>query len=153
MLRKNANLPDEDHVMRYVGWNNLRRDGDDNDRVIGFLPEAFRRRPEEEVLSVNWLEFFPEPATRVRDCVWVLRKAMRARPKSAFAIGNVSKIKGTCYAHGAKIRILYEPEEGEPAHSAIRHLPRDDLMLLAALADDAFSEIVRNAEIPLQPED
>jgi hypothetical protein len=35
MQAKITNLPDEDHVMRYVPWKKLRRDEDDN--VLGFL--------------------------------------------------------------------------------------------------------------------
>lgn len=139
-------MPDEDHVMRNVPWSRLRRDEDDN--VLGFLPEAFQLRPDEEWLSVNWMEFFTDPVTRVRDAVWAMRKSRDIGAKSAFAIGNVGKIKHTCLAHGAKIRIVYEPEENNPAHSGIRRLPRDDLILLEALANDAFADMVKNADIP-----
>jgi hypothetical protein len=56
MKAKVTNLPDEDHVMRYVSWARLRRDEDDN--ILGFLGAAFQLRPDEESLSVNWLEYF-----------------------------------------------------------------------------------------------
>jgi hypothetical protein len=146
-------LPDQDHVVRHVPWAKLRRDGDDN--VLGFLPAAFERRPDEESLSVNWLECecFLEPTTRVRDCIWAMRKARKAGGKSAFAIGNVGKIKATCLEQGQKVRIVHEPKDGEPAHAGIRRLPRDDLKLLAALAEDAFVEMVRNGDIADQPGD
>lgn len=150
MPKKITNLPDEDHVMRHVPWKKLRRDEDDN--VLGFLPQAFELRPDEEALSVNWVEFFSDPATRVRDSVWAMRKARDAGGKSAFGIGNVGKIKETCLARGIRVRILHEPRGNEPAHAGIRRLPPDDLTLLAALAEDAFTEMVRNADIPSQPE-
>lgn len=146
MPSKITNLPDNDHVMRYVPWGRLRRDGDDN--VLGVLPQAFQLRPDELSLSVNWVEFFSDPVTRVRDCVWAMRRARSAGTKSAFAIGNVAKIKDTCLKHGFKVRIVHEPKDNEPAHSAIRRLPPDDLTLLAALAEDAFSEMIRNTDIP-----
>lgn len=76
---------------------------------------------------------------------------MTVGAKSAFAIGNVGRIKETCLAREARVRIVHEPEDDDPAHSAIRRLPRDDLTLLAALADEAFSEMVRNADVPRQP--
>jgi hypothetical protein len=148
MPSKIQNLPNDDHVMRYVPWTRLRKDEDDN--VLGFLPQAFQLRPEEEGLSVNWVEYFSNPATRRRECVWAMRKARSVGGKSAFAVGNVGKIKATCLASGAMVRIVHEPRDGEPSHSAIRRLPYDDLSLLAALAEDAFVEMVRNADIPNQ---
>jgi hypothetical protein len=151
MSARITNLPDEDHVMRYVPWGKLRRDEDDN--VLGFLPQAFQLRPDEEALSVNWIEYFSDPATRRRDSVWAMRRAMGVGAKSAFAIGNVGRIKTTCLASGVKVRIVHEPKDNEPAHSAIRRVPRDDLNLLAALADEAFAEMMRNTDIPRQPED
>jgi hypothetical protein len=148
MPSKIINLPDQDRVMRHVPWKKLRRDGDDN--VLGFLPQAFERRPDEDSLSVNWIEYFSDPTTRVRDCIWAMRKARKAGGQSAFAIGNVGQIKDTCLKRGHKVRIVHEPKDSEPAHSAIRRLPPDDLTLLAALAEDAFAEMVRNADIPNQ---
>jgi len=135
--------------MRYVPWTKLRRDEDDN--VLGALPQAFQLRPEEEALSVNWIEYFSDPATRIRDSVWAMRKAMGVGKKSNFAIGNVGKIKATCLASGGiRVRIVYEPKDNEPAHSAIRRVPRDDLSILAALADEAFAEMVRKVDVPQQ---
>jgi hypothetical protein len=151
VLKKYENLPDADRVVRCVGWTKLRRDGEDNDRVIGFLGIAFQRNPDHDGLSVNWLEHFPDEETRVRDCVWAFRSARTVGPKAAFAIGMVGKIKETAAAHGAKVRIIYDPQEGEPAHSEVRQLPRDDMILLDALAQDAFTEMVLNSEIGPQP--
>ena len=144
-----SNLPEKDHIMRYVPWSKLRRDG--NDTVLGFLPQAFQLREGEEALSVNWVEYFPNPATRVHDCVRALRQARSAGKKSAFGVGNVETIKQTCLDRGIKVRILHEPKEGEPAHAGIRRLPRDDLTLLAALAEDAFIYLIRNADVPETP--
>jgi hypothetical protein len=42
--------------MRYVPWTRLRKDEDDN--VLGFLGDAFKLKPNEDHLSVNWLEYF-----------------------------------------------------------------------------------------------
>lgn len=146
MKAKGMNLPDEDHVMRYVPWARLRKDEDEN--VIGFLPHAFELRPEEESLSVNWLEYFNgDREDRIRDSVKMFRNTRKVGKKSAFGIGNVGQIKETCGANGALVRIVYEPEANNQAHSAIRRLPRDDLSLLEALAADAFGELVRNVDV------
>jgi hypothetical protein len=147
MKAKVTNLPDEDHVMRYVSWARLRRDEDDN--VLGFLGEACQLRPNEESLSVNWLEYFDgDRDTKIRMSVNIFRQTITVRTKSAFGIGNVAKIKEICRASGASARVVYEPTDNNPSHSAIRRLPRDDLSLLEALAADAFVELVQNTAIP-----
>jgi len=43
MQARVTNLPNEDHVMRYVAWGKFPRDEDDN--VLGFLGEAFELKP------------------------------------------------------------------------------------------------------------
>jgi hypothetical protein len=146
MKAKVTNLPDEDHVMRYVPWARLRRDGDDN--VLGFLGEAFQLKPKEESLSVNWLEYFHgEKDEKIHLSVEAFRHTITVGKKSAFGIGNVAKIKDICRANGASVRIVYEPTDDNPSHSGIRRLPRDDLSLLEALAADAFVELVQNTAI------
>lgn len=147
-MEKGANLPDDHHVMRYVPWSRLLRDEDDN--VVGFLAQAFALRPDEESLSVNWLEYFGgDRKTNIRDSVLEFRRTLtKVGRKSAFGIASVKKIKDTCSATaGVKVRVVYEPGKNNPAHSGIRHLPRDDLNLLDALAAEAFSELVRNSDV------
>ena len=134
--------------MRYVAWGRLRKDGD-NDRVLGFLPAAFRPRENEEFLSLNWLEWFGgEQSSQIKASVMMFRKTMNVGSKSAFGIGNVRKIKEICRAHSISVRIVYEPKDDNSAHAGIRRLPRDDLALLEALAADAFVDLVHNAAIP-----
>jgi hypothetical protein len=150
---KGKNLPDEDHVIRYVPWGRLRKDEDEN--VLGFLPQAFQLRPEEAYLSVNWVEHYDgDRETQIRLSVWAMRNSFE-RPlgaKSAFAIGNVAQVKKTAQAFGSRVRVVHEPElPTNPGHSAIRQLPRDDLNLLDALAADAFTERVSNIDIPPKP--
>lgn len=147
MKAKVTNLPDEHHVMRYVSWNRLRKD--ENDNVLGFLGEAFQLKQNEESLSVNWLEYFDRDRdTKIRMSVETFRQTITVGKKSAFGIANVSKIKEICRAYGTNVRIVYEPTDNNPSHSAIRRLPRDDLSLLDALAADVFVELVQNAAIP-----
>jgi len=142
-----TNLPDNDHVMRYVPWGRLRRDGDDN--VLGFLGVAFQRRANEDSLSVNWLEYFPgDRDTKIRASVTKFRETIHVGTKSAFGVGNVARVKNVCRANGARVRIVYEPTDDNLSHSGIRRLPRDDLSILDALAADAFVDLVQNTAIP-----
>jgi hypothetical protein len=146
MQARITNLPDDDHVMRYVPWGKLRRDEDDN--IVGFLGEAFKLRPDEDALSVNWLEYFEgDREARIQASVRTFRSTLRVGTKSAFGVGNVAKIKEVCRARSARVRIVYEPREDNQSHSAIRRLPRDDAILLDALAADAFAELIYNTVI------
>ena len=148
-INKGMNLPNQDHVIRHVSWSKLRRDGDDN--ILGFLPQAFALRPVEESIksiSVNWLEYYDgDHATRTKKSVQSLRTTKPIGEKTAFGIGNVGKIKEICSQNAAVVKIVYAPTDGNPSHSVIRHLPKDDLSLLAAMATDAFCELVLNADI------
>lgn len=146
MKKRGMPLPNEDHVMRHVPWARLRKD--ENENVIGFLGQAFELRPGEQELSVNWLEYFDgDQDRRIRESVKLLRTTKNIGAKSAYAIGNVEKIKRTCGESGAQIRIVYAPGKNNPAHAEIRRLPRGDADLLEALAADAFTDLVRNALI------
>ena len=148
-ISKWANLPNQDHVIRHVPYSKLRKDEDDN--ILGFLPEAFALKPIEETkksISVNWLEYFSgDHEVRTERAIQGLRTTKSIGKKSAFAIGNVGNVKEVCKRNGAIIKIVYAPTDDNPSHSAIRHLPKDDLSLLQALATDAFCELVRNSAI------
>ncbi|MHB1620441.1 MAG: hypothetical protein ACYCTY_10760 [Sulfuricella sp.] len=145
-INRGMKLPDQDHVIRHVSWSKLRRDEDDN--ILGFLPQAFALRPGEKSLSVNWLDIFDgDYDARTKKTILELRAAKVISKKSAFGIGNVGNIEKICKKDGAPVKIVYAPTHGIPSHSEIRHLPRDDLSLLEALATDAFLEFVRNADI------
>jgi|WetSurMetagenome_2_1015567.scaffolds.fasta_scaffold656339_2 hypothetical protein len=148
-ISKGANLPKEDHVIRHVPWTKLRKDEDDN--VLGFLPEAFALKPLEVVkksISVNWLEYFSgERENKIKKSIQGLRTTKNIGKKSAFAIGNVGNIKEVCKRNGTIVKIVYAPTDGNPSHSVIKQIPKDDLTLLQALAIDAFCELVHNGDI------
>lgn len=154
MISKGSNLPDDDHVMRYASWSKLRKD--ENDNVLGFFSEAFKLREGESSLSLNWLEYFKGTRDeKIRQSVEMFRRVREVGKKSAFGVANVKHIKEVCAANGAsRVRVVYEPEAAKdgkpanPAHSGIRHLPRDDMGLLEALASEAFADLVRNSEVP-----
>jgi hypothetical protein len=150
---KGQNLPDEDHVIRYVSWARLRKDEDEN--VLGFLPQAFELRDDETYLSVNWVEYHEgDREAQVRLSIWAIRDSFK-KPlgaKSAFAIGQVAKVKEICQAAGSRVRVVHEPEGDNPGHSAIRQMARDNQGLLDALAADAFAEKMNNADVPPKAE-
>lgn len=145
-LIKGALLLDEDHVIRHVRKNRLRRD--ENGNVIGFLAQAFALRENEESLSVNRIEYFNgDLDARIRLSILFFRHTFDIKNSCAFAIGNVGKVKEISQQNNAVIRLVYSPTNDISNHSDIRRLPRDDLALLDALALDAFTEMVLNSDI------
>jgi hypothetical protein len=148
-------VPDEHHVLRFVAWGRLRKD--ENDVVIGCLPAAFEYREDEEYLSVTWIEHFVGSAP---DQLTLAAQAFRrgyfldggkGGAKAAFAKGNVGRMHAACAKFGAKIRVLHEPEDLNPGHVAVRRIPRDNQDLRALLADDVFTELTANSQIPHVP--
>jgi len=147
MLSKGQQLLDIHHVMRYVSWTKLRKDGEDN--VLGFFPSAFELRPTEESLSVNWLEYFSgDHQNQVAESVREFRRGFDAKKKSAFGIANVRKVKDVFQGSGRAVRIVYSPSLDNLAHASIQKLPRDEFALFETLATDVFTEMVMNADVP-----
>ena len=138
-------LPDSDHVLRYVRPRLLEKD--EQGRPIGIAWQALELRDDEEELSVLWVEYYGDSATGIPCAIWAKRKAYNVARNSAFAHGNVGRIKQICSENAQAVRILHEPEPGEPCHSAIRRLPRDNQSLFELLARTAFERLILNSEV------
>ena len=133
-------------MVRYVPWSRLRRDDEEN--VIGFLGEAFALKPDEKSPSYVWLEYFEgDRQKRIEHSVTTFRGTIKVGSKSAFAIGKIGKIKSICEENGFRVRVVYDPIDGNPAHSEIRKFPRDEVALLEALATEAFVDLVKNSDV------
>jgi hypothetical protein len=104
--RMPTKLPTEDHVLRYVRKNRLRRD--DSGKVIGVLPQAFERRETETYLSVTWMEHFcSEYEAGLRAAAAAIRRQLDVKPHDGFTAGNVGKIiecwrEGAAFARGGR---------------------------------------------------
>lgn len=134
-----TNLPDDDHILRYVPWQRVAKDADDN--VLGILAQAFELRPDEEGLSVNWLERVSGNLDqRLRTAVQLMSGTMNIGSKGRLAQLNVGNTKRIALNHQAKIRIVHDPEIGNEPHSSIRQLPREDAILREALAREAVTD-------------
>lgn len=139
-------LPDDNHVIRHVSPNRLIKDDDGN--VLGVFPQAFALRPNEESLSVNWLEHFDgDHDARIKQTVHELRAAIGVKSKSAFGVAVVGNIKEICKKNGSAVRIVYDPRKNIDSHAEIRNFPRDDLSLLEDLANGALCQLIANADI------
>lgn len=146
-MAKKTKLEPNDHVIRYVSWNKLRKD--ENDQVIGVLGVAFQRRDKDRSLSVTWLEYFPgnydeQTAASIRA---IRASKLDVKPKSGFVIGKVVAIQELCESRKYKVRFSHEPEDDNPAHASVSGLPRDDLALLESLALDAWCDVRLNSTV------
>lgn len=142
---------DEEHtILRYVPWTKLRKDGD-GETVIGVLALAFELRPDKKYLSATWIEHFsedPGKASRLHQAVHAIR-ASRLKPtkKSGFTRGIVGEIRTACLERQARVRFLHEPEQDNPAHSALRQWPEDQL-LYERLAIHEWADWFLNRDLP-----
>lgn len=141
------NIPDTDHVMRYVAWGRLRKDANNN--VLGILAEAFKLRSSDNgALSVNWLEHFGgDKNAQIQESVATFHRTLKVGGNSRFGVGNVGKIKEICELYDNKIRVVHEPETDNQSHSAIRGLLQDNGSLLDEIAADAFAELISNTAV------
>jgi hypothetical protein len=144
---KGQKLPREDHILRLVSPSRLRKD--ENNVVVGVLHTAFERKPDEEGLSVTWLEYFAGPRAEQEVAAVHAMRASTITPgkNAAFAIGNVGAIADTCADRGHKVRIIHWPEDDNKAHAEVRQLPRDDILLLEQLAATVWSATIFNSAI------
>lgn len=142
-------IPKEDRILRYVSWARLRKDEDNN--VVGILPQAFALRESEEYLSATWVEFFDgaHEHSLFKAVNEIRNSKIDVKPKSGFAIGIVDDIMRSCENIGRRIRVIHEPEDDNKAHAALRQWPKDSTELFARLAAHEWSKFILNNDVPI----
>jgi len=147
-IKYSMNIPDNHHVMRHVPFRSLIKDEDGNAKG-GFFPQAFELREGETGLSVNWLEYFNGTYDENKESsVRMFRKTRKIGKKSAFATGNVKKLRDTCAEKGySKVLVILDEDEDNKSHSLIIRLPQDDQTLFESLATDVFSDYLADSDI------
>ncbi|WP_411196498.1 hypothetical protein [Rhizobium sp.] len=147
-------LLDEEHVVRFVPWGKLRKDEDQN--VLGILPQAFALRPDEPYLSVTWREFFSgTPSEQLRCAVTAIRNSdLTVGAKAQFAVAQIGDVRPIVEnrTKGRKLRIIHEPEPDNEAHAAIRNWPSEDDELFDLLAASAWAQAFTATQIDELPE-
>lgn len=123
-------LPDDDHFSRYCKPTAVGRDGFP-------MAAAFELRPDEDHLSVNWLQYFAAPdldaaVARVRE---VFRdKGYRLRPNGRFAVLGVgAALTAVAEAVGGRGRVEHLPLEDDESHAGLFGYSADDLMVAVEL--------------------
>ena len=127
------NLPDDAHVVRYVKPTSRHEDGS----VDG---SAFRLRPGDNGLSVNWLECFVNlaKAQQLDEVRRLSRLTMKRRGCLAeLSVGATKQY----YCELADLRFVHKPlavengYEADPSHSEIIGLPQGDSPQAALIGD------------------
>lgn len=150
------NLDRKHHISRHVPYKKQLKDN--NGEPIGVLPQAFEMREiDKKRLSVNWLEYFKSNHTEnIIKMVKAFRKSRialgyKAGLNSIFVIGNIGKLIDVCtsYKH-SKVRVVHNPDkesEHNKSHASIHRLPENDGTIMQAMANEVFTEMVRNKDI------
>ena len=123
-------LPDDHHCSRYCKPTAVGRDG---------LPTtaAFEIKPDEEYLSVNWLEFFG--TQDLAAAVELVREAFhckryRVRRNGRFAVVNVgAALAAIAEADGRRGRVEHIPLENDESHAGLYGYAAGDLAVAVEL--------------------
>lgn len=100
------------------------------------MADAFVPRPNEEDLSVNWLEVFGNlPQQQAVDCIRsVLQGKLTLKRRGRLAVFNVGAAKDAARRiDGCDLRVNYQPEGNDPSHAGIGGWEAVDDPLIVAL--------------------
>lgn len=144
---KGDELPLGDQIVRYVKPSMIQEDGTADGSDFRLRPN----RPDEEGLSVNWLEAFG--ADKVRQLSEVRRLCrLNLKPNGRFAEMNVGAVLGTVSQELDTLQILHDPldakddHDTDPSHAEIRGLPpgdSDQAMLVGELIAECVTTMHR----------
>lgn len=131
-------ISDSDHVGRHCKTSTA-PDGE-------IQATAFMLREGEQSLSVNWLEELKclDRASEVRELQDLYaRKMTRVGAGARIAILNVGTVRARVEQESPDsiaVRVLHEPEDGDPSHSGIYGIPYDDREIVAELIAQVILE-------------
>ncbi len=129
-------VPDTDHISRYCGGSQEKPDG----TMSG---KAFRLRKRsgepERYLSVNWLEFLNrnDRSAELDEITRVLSRKLTLGSRAKIAVLNVGETRDHVRRNSEDkrvLRVLHEPEAGDPSHSGIFNFGLEDKAIAELIA-------------------
>ena len=136
-------VPDTDSVARLCGGSHIREDG-------SIAATAFKPRPGEAYLSVNWLEFLPLGGrpTELEAIRQVLSRKRKIGTTARLAVLNVGQACDAVRQNSVNHTVLtvrHEPEAElgrpqDPSHAGIYGVPTDDNTIPELLAAAVIEE-------------
>ncbi len=139
---KGDELPNRDHVVRYVKPSMVREDGTVDGADFRLRPH----RPDDIGLSVNWLEIFGSDHAHQLDEVRRLSR-LRLKATGRFAEMNIGEVRSKVAQELDTLGIVHCPleatadHEADPSHAEIAGLPPGDSDQ-ALLIGDLIAECV-----------
>lgn len=137
----NKDIADDHHVVRWVPKTLLAHD--ESERVVGFHPYAFQLKTDrgEPYLSASWAEYFKQDLiSNVLSAARGMVPIVNVRKSGAFAVGRAGKIREAAQkTSGLAVRVHWAGTTKQPAYAHVYDIPPDDLALLSALANRAWS--------------
>ena len=137
-----ADVPAEDHIVRYVKPSMVREDGTADGSDFRLRPN----QPDETGLSVNWLETFgPGKTNQLAEVRRLCR--LNLKPRGRFAEMSVSAVVSRVSEETSALRIIHAPLEAgngydaDPSHAEIIGLPPSESDL-AMLVGDLIADCV-----------
>lgn len=117
-------IPDDDHISRYVSGSKIA-----NGRISG---TAFQLRPNEDALSVNWLEYFGlgdrnAEIQKIRDVFIEKGRTLQAEAKfTVLKVGETKKYVRQESKDNRVLSVLHDPLDNDASHTGIYNVPRED---------------------------
>jgi hypothetical protein len=130
-------LPDDDHIVRYVKPTSIREDGAVDGSEFRLRPN----RPDDTGVSVQWLEFYRDLTKS--DQLAKVRSAIQLTlgKKGRFAELNIGAVKRHVSEELEALRIVHWPLDAtarfsdDPSHAEITGLPPGDSDQAALIGD------------------
>ncbi len=152
MATPKGEVPNEDHVMRYVPLMRLAHDEEADMYTLTWT--AFElRETDKGGLSTTWVEHYGLKSTatygKAASAYRASLSSKKLGAKAIFAVGNAGSMRRACTAYGKNIRMVSAPDGPNTGHVEIRRFTDDDQRLLDMLASDVFTEHVRVSSLTL----
>ena len=136
---KGDTIPDNDHIARLC----LPKHVDDEQ----IQATAFQLRPNEDILSVNWLEFLncSSRESQIDEIRKTYMSKLDVKPSAKIAVLNVGEVRKKVLTESSddrNLEVLHDPLRNDPSHSGIYNLKQDDELIAELILEtvrDSYS--------------
>jgi len=124
---KGDTIPDQNHIARLCLPKHV-----DNEQIQA---TAFQLRPpNEDFLSVNWLEFLncQSRESEIEEMQKIYCAKLDVKPRAKIAVLNVGEVRKKVLTEspdGRNLEVLHNPSMNDPSHSGIYNLKQDDELI------------------------
>ena len=136
---KGDTIPDNNHIARLCLPKHV-----DNEQIQA---TAFQLRPpNEDFLSVNWLELLncQRRESEIEEIQKVYCAKLDVKPRAKIAVLNVGDVRNKVLTESQdrrNLEVLHDPEEPvDPSHSGIYNLKQEDDLMIAELILETVRE-------------